>query len=66
MADGDRCQFCTQRPREEVAVARWQPQNPDDTERLTLWLCGKHMERVMKAGPRGWAHEGRLHKVGWW
>ena len=25
-----------------------------------------HMERLAKAGPRGWAHEGWMHKVGWW
>jgi hypothetical protein len=47
-------------------VARWRPQDADDLERLTLWLCGRHMERLTKAGARGWAHEGWLHKVGWW
>ncbi|RLT36168.1 MAG: hypothetical protein DWI59_01080 [Chloroflexi bacterium] len=66
MAAGDRCEFCTTRPREEVAVARWHAPDPDDRERLTLWLCSRHMERMSKAGTRGWPHEGWLHKIGWW
>ena len=63
MPPGDRCEFCTARPREEVAVLRWLH---DDRERLTLWLCARHLERMQKAGPRGWPHAGKLHKVGWW
>jgi hypothetical protein len=47
-------------------VARWRPTDPDDRERLTLWLCGKHMERMQKVAARGWPHEGYVHKIGWW
>lgn len=59
----ERCEFCTAHPREEVAVLRWRGEERD---RLTLQLCGKHMERMQKAGTRGWEHSGWLHKVGWW
>ena len=59
----ERCQFCTARPVDDVAVMRWQE---DDRERLTLALCGRHLQRIQKAGPRGWEHQGRLHKIGWW
>jgi hypothetical protein len=59
----ERCEFCTTRPREEIAVLRWRGEERD---RLTLWLCGKHLERMQKAGTRGWEHKGWLHKVGWW
>ena len=43
----ERCEFCTTRPREEIAVLRWRGEERD---RLTLWLCGKHLERMQKAG----------------
>jgi hypothetical protein len=58
-----RCEFCTARPLEEVAILRWVG---DDRERVTLWLCMKHLERIRKTGKRGWEHKGKLHKVGWW
>ncbi len=58
-----RCQFCTQPPIEEVAVLRW---IDDDRERLTLWLCDRHLRRMRQAGTRGWSHQGKLHKIGWW
>lgn len=66
MAEGDRCYFCTQRPREEIAIARWHPGEPDDQERLTIHMCGKHMERVRKTGTRGYAHDDYVYKEGWW
>lgn len=66
MAVGDRCEFCTTRPREETAVLRWRPQDDTDNERLTLWLCSRHLERMQKAETRGWEHSGWLHKIGWW
>ena len=66
MAAGERCAFCTSRPREETAVLRWRPQDAADRDRLTLWLCGRHMERMQKSGARGWEHSGWLHKIGWW
>ena len=47
---GARCLWCTDPPREEVAVLRWRG---DDKERLTIALCGKHLERLSKAGERG-------------
>lgn len=60
-----RCEFCTARPFEEVAVSRW-VQDPDDAERLTLWFCAKHLQRVKKAGQRGFEHKGIHYKVGFW
>lgn len=63
MPAAPRCEFCTARPREEVAVLRWVD---DDRERLTLWLCGRHLARVKKAGTAGWEHRGKRHKFGWW
>jgi len=60
-----RCEFCTTRPMEEVAVSRW-VSDPDDCERLTLWFCSKHLQRVKKAGPKGFAHKGQFYKVGFW
>jgi hypothetical protein len=58
-----RCEFCTTRPIEEVAVLRWLN---DDRERLTLWLCDRHLRRLQRAGDRGWEHKGKLHKIGFW
>ncbi len=60
-----RCEFCTARPLQEVAVSRW-VNDPDDRERLTLWFCAKHLQRVKKTGPRGFAHGGHFYKVGFW
>lgn len=62
---GDRCEFCTARPRQEVAVLRWRGDS-DERDRLTLWLCARHLERMQKTGTRGWEHSGWLHKIGWW
>ena len=59
----ERCEFCTARPREEVAVLRW---IDDERERLTLLPCMRHHQRIAKSGTRGWKHSGKLHKVGWW
>jgi hypothetical protein len=50
---------------QEVAVARW-VSDPDDCERLTLWFCAKHLQRVKKAGQKGFAHNGLFYKVGFW
>ena len=60
-----RCEFCTTRPLQEVAIARW-VHDPDDVERLTLWFCAKHLQRVKKAGPAGFEHRGMKYKVGFW
>ena len=60
-----RCEFCTARPYQEVAVSRWH-EDPDDRERVTLWLCSKHLARVNKAGPKGWAHGEAFYKAGFW
>ncbi|MEE8336587.1 MAG: hypothetical protein V3R95_00855 [Dehalococcoidia bacterium] len=60
-----RCQFCTARPRDEVAVSRWTA-DPDDRERLTIPLCAKHLKRVQKGGDRGYEHRGIHYKVGFW
>lgn len=65
MAALQRCEFCTARPHEEVAVSRWHD-DPNDRERLTLWLCHKHLQRVQRGGPRGWAHGGAFYKAGFW
>lgn len=61
----ERCEFCTARPLEEVAVSRW-VDDPDDRERVTLWFCGKHLQRVKKAGAKGFEHKGLHYKVGFW
>ena len=58
-----RCEFCTAHPIEEVAVLRWLG---EDRERLTLWLCDRHLPRIKRAGRDGWEHKGKLHKIGWW
>lgn len=60
-----RCAFCTARPIEEVAVSRW-VSDPDDRDRVTLWFCAKHLQRVKKAGPKGFEHKGLHYKVGFW
>jgi hypothetical protein len=60
-----RCEFCTAKPVREVAVSRW-VDDPDDRERLTIELCGKHLKRVTKAGKRGHEHRGRRYQVGFW
>ena len=60
-----RCEFCTVQPLREVAVSRW-VDNPDDRERLTIQLCGKHLKRVRKAGARGHSHRGSRYKLGFW
>ncbi len=60
-----RCEFCTARPHQEVAVSRWH-EDPDERERLTLWVCVKHLARMQKAGTRGWAHDGAFYKTGFW
>jgi hypothetical protein len=58
-----RCLWCTSPPREEVAVLRWRG---EDKERLTVALCGKHLERLRKAGERGRETQGWSYKLGWW
>ncbi|MEZ4503352.1 MAG: hypothetical protein R3C39_12060 [Dehalococcoidia bacterium] len=58
-----RCEFCSQRPIEEVAILRWVG---EDRERLTVWLCDRHLRRIQRAGANGWEHKGRFHKVGFW
>ena len=60
-----RCEFCTVRPVREVAVARWRD-DPDDLERTTIELCGKHLKRLNKAGARGHTHRGLSYRVGFW
>jgi hypothetical protein len=60
-----RCEFCTARPFEEVAVSRW-VNDPDERDRLTIPLCAKHMQRVKKAGTRGFKHGTHTYKVGFW
>ena len=60
-----RCLFCTDPPREEVAVSRWAV-DPDDRERLTIQLCGKHLQRVRRSGARGYEHRGAHYKIGFW
>lgn len=60
-----RCEFCTARPLEEVAVSRW-VSDPDERDRLTIPLCAKHLQRVKKAGARGFEHRGLHYKVGFW
>jgi hypothetical protein len=60
-----RCQFCTAQPLQEVAIARWTT-DPDDVERDTVWFCGKHLQRVKKAGNRGFEHKGVHYKIGFW
>ena len=60
-----RCEFCTARPNREVAVSRWH-EDPDNRERLTVWVCARHLTRIQKAGPRGWAHDGAFYKAGFW
>ena len=58
-----RCLWCTDPPREEVAVQKIQG---DNTERVTIQLCGRHLERLRKAGKAGREHKGATYKIGWW
>jgi pyruvate-formate lyase-activating enzyme len=58
-----RCLWCTNPPLEEVAVLKWRG---DERDRLTVPLCGKHLERLRKAGAKGREHKGWSYKVGWW
>jgi hypothetical protein len=60
-----RCEFCTSQPLREVAVSRW-THDPNDRERLTIQLCGKHLQRVSKAGASGHEHKGARYKLGFW
>lgn len=61
----ERCEFCTTRPAQEVAVSRW-VSDPDDRDRLTILVCTKHLQRLQKAGPAGWEHRGLRYKTGFW
>lgn len=58
-----RCEFCTEQPHEEVAITKWRG---EERERLTIQLCGKHHARIVKAGARGWEHQGYRWKIGFW
>ena len=58
-----RCLWCTDPPYEEVAVLKWRG---EDRQRLTVQLCGKHLERLRKAGEKGREIKGFYYKVGWW
>ena len=58
-----RCLWCTDPPREEVAVLKWRG---EERERLTILVCGKHLERLRKAGDRGREVKGWSYKLGWW
>ena len=40
--------------------------DPDEVERQTVWFCAKHLQRVKKAGNRGFEHKGIHYKVGFW
>ena len=58
-----RCLWCTDPPREEVAVQKFRG---DDIERITIKLCGRHLERLRKAGAKGREFKGWSYKIGWW
>jgi hypothetical protein len=58
-----RCLWCTEPPFEETAVLKWKG---DERERLTVWLCRKHLGRLQEAGARGREIKGWNYKVGWW
>jgi len=58
-----RCEFCTERPREEVAVMKWRG---EERERLTIQLCAKHHGRIARTGARGWEHKDYRWKIGFW
>jgi len=60
-----RCHFCSAQPLREVAVSRWRD-DPDNVERLTIELCGKHFQRLNKAGKRGHEHLGQSYRTGFW
>ncbi len=38
----------------------------EDRQRITVWLCTRHLEKLQKAGKAGWANDGWHYKVGWW
>jgi hypothetical protein len=38
----------------------------DEIERITIQLCGRHLERLRKAGPKGREFKGWSYKIGWW
>jgi hypothetical protein len=46
-----------------VAVLKWRG---EERERLTILVCGKHLERLRKAGDRGREVKGWSYKLGWW
>lgn len=61
-----RCLWCTDPPLEEVAVQRWRAPTPDDRERMTIALCGRHLERLRRAGDKGRENKGWSYRLGWW
>jgi hypothetical protein len=58
-----RCLWCTSPPIEEVAVLKWRG---EESERLTVLLCAKHLDRLRKAGKKGRENKGWFYKAGWW
>ena len=50
-------------PFEETAVLKWRG---NERERLTVWLCRKHLMKLKDAGNRGKETKGWNYKVGWW
>ena len=58
-----RCLWCTDSPFEETAVLKWRG---EERERLTVWLCRKHLSRLRESGARGKETGGWNYKVGWW
>jgi hypothetical protein len=58
-----RCEFCPERPYQEVAVLKWRG---EERERLTVQICARHLARLSKAGAKGWPHKDFLWKVGFW
>jgi hypothetical protein len=54
-----------------VAVLRWRgPAGGADAaevkERITVQLCGKHLQRLRQSGERGREVKGWSYKAGWW
>ena len=60
-----RCKFCAAPPLHEIAVSSW-TEDPNDLRRDTIMLCGKHLQRVRKAGAAGHEHKGMRYKEGFW
>ena len=58
-----RCLWCMDPPFEETAVLKWRG---EEKERLTVWLCRKHLIKLKEAGDRGKESKGYFYKVGWW